>query len=70
MTATLSVSGMRCGKCVDKIEKFIGEIEGVSLIDVNLEKSQVKVEFNAPATQELISEAILDAGFEIDENNS
>jgi copper ion binding protein len=61
---------MRCGKCVDKIEKFIGEIEGVSLIDVNLEKSQVKIEFNAPATQELISEAILDAGFGIDENNS
>ena len=70
MTTTLSVSGMRCGKCVDKIEKFIGEIEGVSLIDVNLEKSQVKIEFNAPATQELISEAILDAGFGIDENNS
>ncbi|MCX2716178.1 copper ion binding protein [Helicobacter sp. MIT 21-1697] len=70
MTTTLSVSGMRCGKCVDKIEKFIGEIEGISLIDVNLEKSQVRVEFNAPATQELISEAILEAGFEIDENNS
>ena len=70
MTTTLSVSGMRCGKCVDKIEKFIGEIEGVSLIDVNLEKSQVKIEFNAPATQELISEAILDAGFGIDEHNS
>ncbi len=58
MTTTLSVSGMRCGKCVDKIEKFIGEIEGVSLIDVNLEKSQVKIEFNAPATQELISKDI------------
>lgn len=70
MTIELSVSGMRCGKCVDKIEKFIGEIEGVSLIDVNLEKAQVRVEFNAPATQEMIIEAILDAGFEVNANNS
>ena len=61
---------MRCGKCVDKIEKFIGEIEGVSLIDVNLEKAQVRVEFNTPATQEMIIEAILDAGFEVNANNS
>ena len=70
MTIELSVSGMRCGKCVDKIEKIIGEIEGVSLIDVNLEKAQVRVEFNTPATQEMIIEAILDAGFEVNANNS
>ncbi|MCH5314194.1 MAG: copper ion binding protein [Helicobacter sp.] len=65
MMIELSVGGMHCGKCVDKVEKFVGEIEGVSLVDVNLEKAQVKVEFNAPATQEMIAEAILDAGFEV-----
>lgn len=66
MRVELNVSGMRCAKCVDKIEKFVGEIEGVSLIDVNLQDSKVIVEFELPATQELITEAILDAGFEIE----
>lgn len=66
MRVELNVGGMRCGKCVDKIEKFVGEIEGISLIDVNLQDSKVIVEFESPATQELITEAILDAGFEVE----
>lgn len=66
MRVELNVGGMRCGKCVDKIEKFVGEIEGISLIDVNLQDSKVIVEFESPATQELIIEAILDAGFEVE----
>ncbi len=67
MRLELNVSGMRCGKCVDKIEKFVGEIEGISLVDVNLQDSKVIVEFESPATQELITEAILDAGFEVEQ---
>lgn len=67
MTIQLSVVGMRCEKCVDKIEKFVGEIDGVDLIDVNLEAKSLRVEFNAPATSETIKEAVLDAGFEITE---
>ncbi|WP_104743448.1 copper ion binding protein [Helicobacter cinaedi] len=66
MRVELNVGGMRCGKCVDKIEKFVGEIEGISLVDVNLQDSKVIVEFETPATQELITEAILDAGFEVE----
>lgn len=67
MTIQFSVIGMRCEKCVDKIEKFVGEIDGVDLIDVNLETKSLKVEFNAPATSESIKGAVLDAGFEIAE---
>lgn len=65
MEKEFKVSGMTCSHCVDKIEKFIGEIEGVESIDVNLDKKNVKVEFSSPATEKLISEAILDAGFEV-----
>lgn len=65
MNTKLKVSGMQCGKCVDKIEKFVGSIEGVSLVDVNLEDKSVFVEFENPASESQIKEAILDAGFEI-----
>ncbi|PUD38562.1 hypothetical protein C2R92_06245, partial [Helicobacter pylori] len=47
------------------IEKFVGEIEGVSFIDASVEKKSVVVEFDAPATQDLIKEALLDAGQEV-----
>ncbi|RDU61157.1 copper ion binding protein [Helicobacter marmotae] len=70
MKIQIPVSGMRCDKCVDKIERFVGEIEGVSFIDVDLKNAVVKVEFNPPATQELITEAILEAGFEPNAHNS
>lgn len=65
MEATFSVNGMKCQGCVDKLEKFVGELEGVERIQVDLPSKNVKVEFSAPATQEQISEAILDAGFEL-----
>lgn len=65
MTIQLSIGGMRCEKCVDKIEKFVGEIDGIDLIDVDLQSQILKVNFSHPATLESIKEAILDAGFEI-----
>lgn len=65
MKKIFSVEGMSCSHCVDKIEKFIGEIDGVDFIDVDLKNKVVSVEFQAPANEELIGEAILDAGFEL-----
>ena len=65
MQTTLKVEGMRCGKCVDKIEKFVGEIEGVNAIEVNLGNKNVRVEFESPANEAMIKEAIFDAGFEV-----
>ncbi len=65
MNATFQVPSITCNHCVDKIEKFVGEIEGVSFIDVSVEKKSVAVEFDAPATQDLIKEALLDAGQEV-----
>ncbi|NHA48151.1 copper-binding metallochaperone CopP [Helicobacter pylori] len=65
MKATFQVPSITCNHCVDKIERFVGEIEGVSFIDASVEKKSVVVEFDAPATQDLIKEALLDAGQEV-----
>ncbi len=40
MKATFQVPSITCNHCVDKIEKFVGEIEGVSFIDVSVEKKE------------------------------
>ncbi|WP_394986593.1 heavy-metal-associated domain-containing protein, partial [uncultured Helicobacter sp.] len=42
MEATFNnVGGMRCQGCVDKLEKFIGEIDGVERVQVDLSAKSV-----------------------------
>lgn len=65
MTIKIHVDGMHCQKCVDKIKRFVGEIQGVEHIDIDLQSKDVHVRFQAPAQEELIKEAIEDAGFEL-----
>ncbi|CBG39485.1 copper-binding metallochaperone CopP [Helicobacter mustelae] len=61
------VDGMRCNHCVDKIEKFVGEIDGVELVDVDLQNQKVKVVFEPAALETQIKDAILDSGYEVRE---
>ena len=65
MQVTINVEGMSCQGCVNKVKKFVGELDGVSLVEVNLDKKSVSVEFSTPASEEQIKEAILDCGFEV-----
>ncbi len=59
------VKGMTCEHCIQKIKKFVGEVDGVSQVDVDLSAQKVFVDFNPPAHLEQLKEAIYDAGFEI-----
>lgn len=65
MKEMLNVDGMNCNHCIDKITRFVGEIEGVKNIQVSLESKSVEVEFETPANLEMIREAIEDAGFSV-----
>lgn len=67
MSVKVKVSGMHCNHCIDKIKRFLGEIEGVSEISIDLDSKIVQVDFTAPASVEAIKEAILDSGFEVEE---
>lgn len=65
MNAVLNVDGMSCERCVQKIKKIVGEIQGVENINVSLDDKSLEVSFNAPCTLNDIKEAVLDCGFEI-----
>lgn len=63
---TLLVQGMSCGHCVKAVESSVGELKGVSNVDVHLESGKVDVEYNADAvTLETIKETIDDQGYEV-----
>lgn len=65
MKEILNVDGMNCNHCIDKITRFVGEVEGVKNIQVSLESKSVEVEFESPANLEMVREAIEDAGFSV-----
>ena len=65
MTKIFQVEGMHCQKCVDKIEKFVGEIDGIQRIQVDLNAHSVEVDYELPADERQIKEAILDSGFDV-----
>lgn len=66
MKVELKVLGMSCGHCVDKIEKFVGELDGIKSIDVDLKTEVVSIEAEESVSIDSIKEAILDSGFEVE----
>ena len=65
---TLEVNGMTCDHCVQTIKGTLNKVIGLNLIEINLDKSQVKVEFDESQTNiKILSEEIIALGFEVKE---
>ncbi|GER66820.1 copper chaperone CopZ [Weizmannia acidilactici] len=63
---TLDVQGMSCEHCVRAIKGSVGELAGVSKVDVHLSEGKVDVEFNPnEVTLEKVKETIEDQGYEV-----
>lgn len=65
-TTTLSVSGMTCEHCVRAVKQEVGEISGVTQVDVELgTPTIVTVESTEPISHQDLVEAIDEAGYEV-----
>ena len=65
-TVTLSVSGMTCEHCVRAVKQEVGEISGVTQVDVELgTPSTVSVQSTEPISQQDLVAAIDEAGYEV-----
>lgn len=66
---TLKVGGIHCENCASKVRAILKGIKGVKHIEVEVIKMRgsgiVKIEFDAPASIEVIKEEILDCGYEV-----
>jgi len=62
--STLSVNGMYCSACVDKVQKAATNVKGVKKVDVSLKENQAEVEYNGDEmVLKNIVKAIQDAGY-------
>jgi copper chaperone len=63
---TLNVQGMSCGHCIQSIEGSVGELTGVTAVNVNLDSGTVLVEYNqSEVTLDKIKETIDDQGYDV-----
>lgn len=65
MQHILKVSGMSCDHCVNRVKSFLGDVEGVEEVRVDLARGLVEVK--GEVQEEILKEAILDSGFEVQE---
>jgi len=63
-TVQVSVRGMSCASCVDKVERALRSVDGVLNASVNLASERATVEMTAATPLAALRRAVRDAGYE------
>ncbi|NYH78755.1 copper ion binding protein [Actinopolyspora biskrensis] len=64
-TQTFTVNGMTCQHCVASVTEELGELPGVSDVDVALETGRVTVTSESEISEEAASAAVQEAGYTV-----
>jgi P-type Cu+ transporter len=66
--AVLPIEGMTCASCVNRIERFVRKVEGVTEVNVNLATEKASIRFDpAATTMDDLRGAVRAAGYEVRE---
>ena len=64
MTVTIKVKGMMCMHCVNHVKEALEKVDGVVKAEVSLDKEEAVVTLNKEVDEEVLKQAIRDAGYE------
>jgi copper chaperone len=64
-TATYTVKGMTCGHCVSSVKEEVGEVAGVTNVEVDLATGLLRVDSDALVDAAKIVAAVEEAGYEV-----
>ncbi|MFG1679309.1 heavy-metal-associated domain-containing protein [Nonomuraea sp. NPDC049269] len=64
-TATYTVKGMTCGHCVSSVKEEVGEVPGVTNVEVDLASGLLTVASDGPVGAAKIAAAVEEAGYEV-----
>jgi copper chaperone len=62
-TSEYLVTGMTCGHCVSSVKEEVGQIDGVSAVEVDLASGRVTVTSAQPVAREAVAAAVDEAGY-------
>lgn len=63
---TLRVKGMTCEGCVRSVTRALSAVEGVSQVDVSLEKGEAVVTHADATPASALREAVEEAGYDVE----
>jgi copper ion binding protein len=63
----VAVKGMSCQHCVNSVKQALQQVEGVTNVDVSLEKGEARYEEEKPVDRETVRKAVQDAGYDVGE---
>lgn len=64
-TETYTVSGMTCAHCVSSVTEEVGELPGVSGVEVDLDSGRLIVTAEQPLGPETVRAAVEEAGYSL-----
>ncbi len=65
---TLTINGMKCTGCSQRVEKALKNTDGIKDASVDLESKKAKISYNKDEISvKQICETITDVGFEVEE---
>lgn len=65
MKKEILIEGMTCNHCKMRVEKALGEIEGVNNVSVDLEAKKATLEIVSEVGDAVLKEAVEDAGYDV-----
>jgi copper chaperone len=63
-TFTVTVSGMTCGHCASSVHDEVGQIPGVTAVDVDLTSRTVTIDSDSPVESAAVQTAVEEAGYQ------
>ncbi|WP_248965376.1 heavy-metal-associated domain-containing protein [Sphaerisporangium perillae] len=64
-STTYTVKGMTCGHCVSSVKEEVGEVPGVTGVEVDLPTGLVTVQSEGPVDDAALTAAVQEAGYEV-----
>jgi copper chaperone len=64
-TTTYTVTGMTCEHCVMSVKEEVGEVTGVTGVDVDLGSGRVAISSAGQLDDRAVRAAIVEAGYEV-----
>jgi copper chaperone len=64
-TVTVTVTGMTCGHCASSVREEVGNIPGVTAVDVDLASGTVTVDTDREVEPAAIQGAVEEAGYQL-----
>jgi len=64
-TVTITVAGMSCGHCASSIRAEVGQIPGVTAVEVDVTSGTVVIDSQGPLDEATIRTAVEEAGYRL-----